>query len=502
MDLIKKQGFYNSIVLYAGTALGFFNLIILFQRNLTLEEIGFFSLMNAVALLYAQIASIGINNIILKYFPHYRTDDKRHGGFVSFIIIWCTINFLIFTILFFVFKDQIIEYYKKEEGSALLVRYFYYMAPLAGLTMVYTVMESMAITVFKNILSSFLREVVLRVFTTISILLIAGSLINYHDFLNIYVFANIVMVLVLFYSIYRSRQFKIAPISQQVKSQKKEFVKYGFFTLLSATSFVLLQSLDTLMLSTLTKDLDIIGIYTTFFAIAIVISLPARALGRTSVQIISQAWVDNDLPKIDKIYRKTSVVQMLIGCLLFIGLIVNKQFIIVLLHKPEYGGYFDVFIIVGLAFLTDITGGLNGHIINLSKYYRYTTYFIVGTVGVCALANWILIPIMGMMGAAIAYLIAMFTINFLSWLYVKIKFGLQPFNKAHLLILLISIVALAAGSFMPVIKVNMFTDIANVWVDMVIRSILVLVVYGVLAYLFKVSDDVNYTVNKIIFKDK
>ena len=65
MDLIKKQGFYNSIVLYAGTALGFFNLIILFQRNLTIEEIGFFSLMNAVALLYAQIASIGINNIIL-----------------------------------------------------------------------------------------------------------------------------------------------------------------------------------------------------------------------------------------------------------------------------------------------------------------------------------------------------------------------------------------------------------------------------------------------------
>jgi O-antigen/teichoic acid export membrane protein len=256
------------------------------------------------------------------------------------------------------------------------------------------------------------------------------------------------------------------------------------------------------MLGTLTKELGIIGIYSTFFAIAIVISLPARALGRTSVQIISQAWVDNDLPKIDKIYRKTSVVQMLIGCLLFIGLIVNKQFIIVLLHKPEYGGYFGVFIIVGIAFLTDITGGLNGHIINLSKHYKYTTYFIVCTVGICVLANWILIPIMGMMGAAIAYLIAMFTINFLSWLFVKVKFGLQPFNKAHLLILLVSIIALAAGLFIPVIKLAIFTDIANVWVDMVIRSILVLIIYGVLAYLLKVSDDVNYTINKIIFKDK
>ncbi len=494
MDLIKKQGFYNSIVLYAGTALGFFNLIILFQRNLTLEEIGFFNLMNSIALLYAQVASIGINNIILKYFPHYRTDDKKHGGFVSFIIIWCTVNFLVFTLIFFVFKDPIIAHYKDEAGSALLVKYFYFVAPLAGLTMVFTVMESMAITVFKNILSSFLREVVLRVFTTISLLLIAGSLINYYNFLNIYVFANVLMVLVLFYSIYKSKQFKIAPISQQVKSQRTEVVKYGFFTLLSATSFVLLQSLDTLMLSTLTKDLDVIGIYSTFFAIAIVISLPARALGRTSVQVISQAWVENDLPKIGKIYRKTSVVQMLIGCLLFIGLIVNKQFIIVLLHKPEYAGYFGVFIIVGSAFLTDITGGLNGHIINLSKYYRYTTYFIVGTVGICALANWILIPIMGMMGAAIAYLIAMFTINFLSWLFVKVKFGLQPFNKAHILILLVSAVALAAGYYMPTLK--------NIWVDMCARSLLVLVVYAVPTYFLKISDDVNYTVNKIIFKNK
>ena len=492
MNLLKKQGFYNSIVLYAGIALGFLNLSILFQRYLSIEEIGFFSLMNVVALLYAQIASIGINNVILKYFPYYRTDDKKHGGFVSFVIIWCVINFLIFTLLFFVFKDQIITHYKKEVGAALLVKYFNYMAPLAGLTMVYTVMESMAITVFKNILSSFLREVMLRIFTAASILLIAVSAITYHDFLNIYVTGNVVMVIVLWFSLYKSNQFKIARLSPQLLDQRKEFVKYGFFTLLSATSFVLIQSLDTLMLSTITKDLGIVGVYFTFFSIAVVISLPSKALSRTSVQIISQAWADNDLAKIGKIYHKTSVVQMLVGGLLFIGLVINKQFIIIVLHKPDYVGYFNVFIVIGIAFLTDITGGVNGYIINLSKYYKYTTYFIVATVLVCALANWILIPAMGMMGAAIAYLIAMFMINFLSWLFVKIKFGLQPFNMAHVLILLVGTATLIAGLLVPVIP--------NVWLDMVVRSILVFIIYAVLIYFLKISDDVNTAVNKIAFK--
>lgn len=493
MNLLKKQGFYNSLILYAGTGLGFINLI-MFQRVLTKQEIGFFMLMNVVALIYAQIASIGINNIILKYFPYYRSDDKKHGGFTSFVILWCVVNFLIFTLLFFVFKAQIINYFKEDPGSVLLVDYFYYMAPMAGLTMVFTVMESMAITVFKNILSSLLREVMLRIFTIISIVLIATSFIKYHDFLNIYVAANVLMVIILWFSLYKSNQFKIARISPQIIKQRNEFVKYGFFTLLSGTSFVLIQNLDNIMLGSITKDLGLVGIYGSFFAIAVVISLPSKALGRTSVQIISQAWADNDLPKIDKIYHKTSVVQMLVGGVLFIGLVVNKQFIIVLLHKPEYVGYFDVFIVVGIAFLTDITGGVNGYIINLSKYYRYTTYFIVATVLVCLIANWILIPTMGMMGAAIAYLVAIFMINFLSWLFVKVKFGLQPFNKAHVLILLVSIVALVAGSLLPVIP--------NVWWDMIVRSILVLIVYAVPTYFLKISDDVNYAVNKIIFKDK
>jgi O-antigen/teichoic acid export membrane protein len=494
MNLLKKQGFYNSLILYAGTALGFFNLTILFQRVLTKEEIGFFALLNAVVLLYAQIASIGINNIILKYFPYHRTEDKTHGGFVSFVIIWCTANFLIFTILFIVFKDHIIAYYQSHEGSALLIKYFYFIVPIAGLTMAFTVTESLAITVFKNILPSFLREVVLRVFTAISILLIAASLFNYGDFLNVYLATNVLIVVILWFSLYKSKQFKISSISPQLKSQKREFIKYGFFTLLSTTSFVLIQSLDTLMLSTLTGDLGLVGIYYTFFTIAVVISLPSRALGRTSLQIISQAWAENDLPKIGKIYHKTSVVQMMIGCLLFIGLVVNKNFIVALLHKPEYVGHYDVFMVVGIAFLTDITGGVNGYIINLSKYYRYTTYFIVATVLVCALCNWILIPSLSMMGAAIAYLVAMVMINFLSWLFVKVKFGLQPFTKAHILILVVSIIALAAGCFMPKLK--------NIWLDMCVRSVLVLIVYAVPTYFLKISDDVNYAINKIIFKDK
>jgi len=66
MNLLQKQGFYNSIILYAGTVLGFLNLVILFQRILTKEEIGFYTLVITVSGLYAQIASLAVIGVILK----------------------------------------------------------------------------------------------------------------------------------------------------------------------------------------------------------------------------------------------------------------------------------------------------------------------------------------------------------------------------------------------------------------------------------------------------
>jgi len=489
-NLLKKQGFYNSIILYAGIALGFLNLAILFQRFLTTEEIGFFSLMIALSLLYTQMASLGISNIIPKYFPYYRTDDKKHGGFVTFVLIWCAVGFFVLTIFFLLFKNAVVAHYRNEKGASLLVKYYYYLVPVSFLTTIFGALESMGSTFFKNVLPSFLREIVLRAFTLIGIVLIAWSVINYHGFLVIYIVANLVMVLILGYYIYKSKDFKLAPVSGKLFQDKNEFIKYGVFTVLSSSSFVLIQNLDIIMLTTITKNLALVGIYATFFSIAVVISLPAKALSRTSLQIIAQSWADNDLAKISKIYYKTSVVQMLIGCLLFIGLVINRPFVMLVLHKHEYASYFNVFILVGLGFLADMTGGINGYILNVSKYYKWTTYLIGASVIFCGAANWILIPRIGIMGAAIAYFLTMVLLNFMYWLFLKIKFDLQPFGKAHLLIMLISIITFCAGWFMP--------SIFNFWVDMIIRSGVVGLIYFTAVYFLNISEDINLVINKVL----
>lgn len=95
-----------------------------------------------------------------------------------------------------------------------------------------------------------------------------------------------------------------------------------------------------------------------------------------------------------------------------------------------------------------------------------------------------------MMGAAIAYLISVFTLNFMYWFYLNIKFKLQPFNKTHLLIILIIFITLAVNLIVP--------SIGNAWVNMFVRSFVAALCYSSLTYFFKISEDISAMVDKII----
>ena len=491
MNLLKKQGILNSVILYAGTALGFFNLIILFQRYLSIEQIGFFSLLATISMLYAQFASLGINNIILKYFPVFKTNDKKHGGFISFVCLYVLVSFVVFTLLYVLLKMPIIEFYKGKQGSYLLLDNYYFLIPLSFFILAFGVLESLARAIFHNVLSAFLREVLLRVFTSIAVLLIVANLINYHQFILIYIIANAIIAIILSISIYTNKNFRIAPIDIKVQTNKSEIARFGLFAVLSGGSFALIQNIDTLMLSALTKEsFSNVGIYSTFFGIAMVISLPAKALSRTSYQIISNAWAENDLQKIGKIYRKTSTVQLMGGCLLLVGLIINKEHLIALLHKSEYRQFFNVFILIGFAFLADITGGINGAIINSSKYYKLVTILLTLAVVLCILLNLILIPLFGMMGAALSYFLTTLTINFIYWLFIKVKFKLQPFGKIHYIILLIACLSFVIGYYLPVLP--------NFYFDLIYRSTIVTIFYSSACYFLKLSEDMNEMVDSLL----
>lgn len=98
------------------------------------------------------------------------------------------------------------------------------------------------------------------------------------------------------------------------------------------------------------------------------------------------------------------------------------------------------------------------------------------------------------MGAALSYFITIFCLNLAYWLFVKIKFKLQPLNKSHLYILLIGLFGLITRGYLPTLN--------NLYFDMLSRYLIVTIQYCVLAYFFNISSDLNLMFDQIFKKKK
>lgn len=494
MGIVKKQAYKNTVVSYTGMVIAYINTVLLFPFFTNASQYGFYNLIISISVLYSLAASMGVPSILAKYFPIYRTDDLKHNGFIHWAAILSAIGFTTATVLFIVFKPVILAAYIST--SPLISQYYYYLIPLSLFVLVFNYLEMTGRVVYLTIYSNFLQNILLRLLTTVFLLMIALKWINFGDFIFLYIGSNGLISLLLLISIMATRKFSIRLSDYSFKNiKKKEIVNFGLFTLVSSAVYVLLQKVDTLMLSSMVGD-KIQGIYSWYFNIAIVISVPAQALSRTTYAIVADSWKSNNMANIAEVYSKTSILQMVVGCLLFIGIIVNRENLYAIVRNKEYidPKYFSLFWVIGFGFLIDITGGLNSYIISTSHKYRLVTLLVIIISIFCICLNYVLIPIYQGLGAAISYMLAIGALNFITWFYIKYRFKMQPFTYKHLLVIFISVAGYFAGHY--------FWRMPNVYADIVIRSGVTAAIYGLLTYWLHISDDINEKVDKTLIKLK
>lgn len=492
MGIVKKQVYKNTMVSYAGMVIAYINTILLFPFFITNEQYGLYNLLINMSVLYSLVASFGIPGVIAKYFPFYRTADRKHNGFIHWTAGLSLLGFVVLTGLFVLLRPVILPAYIKN--SPLFVKYYYYLIPLAFFTVVFNYLEVTGRIIYKTIFSSFLRDVLVRLITTVLLVMMALKWLNFDGFIVLYIASWGVISALLMISLFISGEFSHRLDDLKFSGIKKsEALNYGLFTFISVAIYVFLQKVDVVMLSSMAGD-AIQGVYSWYFNIAVVISVPAQALSRTTYQIVADSWKSKDMQNIAGVYRKTSIIQMVIGCLLFVGIIINKNNLLGIVHDPEKSAQFNVIIIIGLGFLVDITGGLNTYIVTTSHKYKLVTLFILFASVFSIGLNYLLIPGYKGMGAAIAYLVTMILLNFCTWFYIKYRFKMQPFDHKHLLIILISVASFFAGKY--------FWLMPNLYLDIAVRSSMTALVYIIITYYCHISDDLNEKIDSILRKVK
>ena len=275
-----------------------------------------------------------------------------------------------------------------------------------------------------SVFGNFVKEVGLRLF---SLFLLIGV---YYNWLSVegfvYATAGLYFLAFLITMLYA---FSIQKPTFQfsIPTNTKDILVYTFYIILSGSVANLLLDGDKMMLNQYMK-IENIAFYSVATYIALVISVPSRAMHQIVYPITAKLMHENKHDELNILYKKTSINLQIVGGFVMLCIFVNINQLYELVPK-EYSGGVSVVFMIGLSKYFDLILGNNNAIIFNTKYYRMVLYLGLMLVVLTVILNMIFIPIFGIFGSAFATLLSITLYSLAKLLFVVKKLHLYPFTK-------------------------------------------------------------------------
>ena len=232
---VQRDSITITILSYVGIVIGYVNKILLLPNFFSETQVGLVNILVSFSVIYAQFSALGINFTIVKFFPFFRTEDRTHNGLFFWSGVGVSFGFILFTLLFLLFRNPVMEYYSQE--SPLLSQYYLLLIPMGFTTLFYNFFTSWLQAFHKNVISSFSNEIVLRLLVTIEISLYVFKVLTFEQFVIGYVLIYFVPTVILLIYTLRLHYTRYKPcFSRRVKKLASIASVYGFWQYLGGTS--------------------------------------------------------------------------------------------------------------------------------------------------------------------------------------------------------------------------------------------------------------------------
>jgi O-antigen/teichoic acid export membrane protein len=481
---IRRQSIISSILVYIGFALGLLNTY-LYAKGFTEAEYGLIGSFQAFATLMFSFSNIGITYYIYKFYPYYNDNlppDKNDMITLALVTSLTAFAFVVLSGL--VFKDFVIRKY--SENSPEVIYYYYWLFPFGFGLSVFSILEAFAWQLRKSVLTNFLKEILFRLFATILIVLLFFRVIKSFDlFIKIYAFTYIGIALSLLGYLIVTRKIHLTlSISRVTKKFFKKLMGAVFFIWFGTLVFNIAGVFDTLVIgAVVTSGMANVGIYSLAQNMSSLVFAPQRAIVSAAIPILAQAWKDKDYDKINRIYQRSSINQLIFAIAIFLLIWMNFTDGVLTFHlKPGYLDARIIFLFIGITKVIDMGTGVNSQIIATSTFWKVE--FISGIVLLLLTIplNYLLTKQYDTIGTAIAGLISITIYNCIRYFFLWKKFNMQPFTTKSLYALLLG----AVCYFICFLLFSSFQGLG--WI--ILRSVVFMVLFATGVLYLKLSPDV------------
>ena len=486
MTTIRKQSIISSGVVYLGFGLGTIINIIL-AREFTPGQYGLISgMFLALSTIMYSVASVGMPSVIAKFYPYYKDNlPPKKNDLMTWALLIPLAGFMLVTILGVAFRGQVIHFY--EEKSPAFVTNYYWIFPLAlGLT-IYSLLESYTWQLKWPILTNYLREVQFRLTTLMLLALyLFGVIREFGTVVKLYSFNYLLISVILAVILIKSGKLHLVFTPSRVTI--KFFTKIRALALLGWSGLMVYNIAfffaQIIIAAVVPGGLTAVGVFTMAQLAGSFIQAPQRGLAAASIGPLSQAWKDKDLGRIDRIYRRSAISQLIFSVGVFVLLLINFRDGIITFGFPKaYLLARSAFIFIGLARVIDLGTGVNAQVFSTSTRWRFDFWSGVVLVALTLPLNYLLAKQYGVVGPAVADLFTFTVYNAIRWLYLHRKFGLQPFTVHSLYTLLLG------GAAFVICQLAFGNRYGLLW--LFVRSISFLLIYAGGVVALKLSEDIR-----------
>ena len=486
MGIVLNQSLKNTIITYIGFAIGGISTIFLFPSILGKTYYGLSNYILSCANVIMPLFAIGMQNTLVKFYSQCKT-EKEQNQFLSFSVLFPLVLTIPLLLLGLFFYDEISLFVTKKNP---IVKEFIYLIPFIGLCMAYfEIFYAWARVHMHSVFGNFIKEVGLRLFSLVALVGMYLGWITAIEF--IYLTAGIYFVALLITMLYAFR-VKKPDFQLSIPHNVKGILEYTFYIILSGSVANLLLDGDKIMLNQY-MDIGNIAFYSVATYIALVISVPSRAMHQIVYPITARLMHENKHDELNDLYKKTSVNLQIVGGFVMLCIFVNIDQLYEMLPKDYAGGIWIVFII-GLSKYFDLILGNNNAIIFNSKYYRMVLFLGLMLVFFTIVLNMIFIPLYGITGSAIATLLSITIYSLAKLMFVVKRMHLYPFTIQTVYSIIITAILFVLFYFWKF----PFHPIIGI----VLKSILVTILYVYINYRFSISKEINQVLHSLIKKLK
>ena len=480
MGIIQQQGIKSTVITYAGIFIGFLSLLIFQPQLLNPEIIGLTRIIYTFSFLVSTIVPLSIVNITTRFFPRFRAPEKKHHGYFGFMLVWLACGSLLFFPILWIFKNYFISIY--SENSHLFSEYFILVLPFTLVIALISIISNYLFSVFRPILPAFAQEVFIRLLFILIIVFYAAGYLNLNQFVYSFIGTYVLQLIVLLVYVFKKGDISFR-IDQSVINKKViiEMLSYGWMVFLAGIASMAIKLLDTVVLGQFVS-LSLVGVYGIAAFIPTFIEAPLNALDKVANARVAYSWEKNDLKNIKDIYYKSSRYLFLLGGFLFLMVSINTPHLFQFL-PPEFKSGIPVVQILSLAALFNLMTGSNNAIIFTSNRFASGTIALVSITLINFLLLYLMIPTYGIIGAAWSTCISSFLYNAFKYVYIWVRFKLQPFDKRTLFIAIAISLTYGVAQLLPLFE--------NAILNIIVHSLVLTSNFTVLIWFSRAADDLK-----------